>query len=307
MSANTKKRRQGAHRQPAKNRLSVHARKVTTRKPRVARLRLPLTLHSEIVISLRRFKTNKARRSKLKKQLVFQIGLLSFKEIAIAKSRRKKSSKKASVQGLRWLRARAAVIALVILGLSGSLYFGLNLSGPARLDPVVSAKPLVNQATAEPVETKAPVTLPRSEPTRVRLSRLNIDASLVSVGLKLDGSMEIPSTYGSAGWYKLAPTPGELGPAIIVGHVDSPRGPAVFWRLRETQPGDIVEIDRADSKTVKFKVDTVEQVPSNYLPVQQIFGDINHAGIRLMTCGGTFDIHKQQYDKNVVVFGTLIY
>lgn len=270
------------------------------KKPRVKRLHLSLTRTTRLVISLRRFKTNKARRSKLKQQIVFPARLFSTKEIAIEKIWRKRRMSRHSSPWQWQLRTQFAALTLIVLGIGGSLYFAANLNIHIALEPVVSAQTLATAETAPP----SPTTLPRSVPTQIRIARVGINAPITPVGLKFDKSMEIPA-YNQAGWYNLAPTPGELGPAIIVGHVDSPNGPAVFWRLRELQPGDIVEIDRADSKIVKFKIDKVKQFPSNNLPTQEIYGDIDHAGIRLMTCSGTFDRQTRRYDQNIVAFGSL--
>lgn len=269
-------------------------------KSRVSRINLWLTPSSHLVISLRKFKTNKNRRSKIKKQWVFKIHFLSFKEVAIVKTRYGSRLKNMPKQGLR---PKVAIASLVVIGMVGSLYFGSNLTGPVKLEPAASAQTMFQTKAPQPLVK----VLGRSEPTELRVNRVAIKASLISVGLELDGSTKIPDEYGLAGWYNLAPTPGEAGPAIIVGHVDNwQRGPSIFWRLHEVIPGDIVEVDRADNGTIKFRVDEVKQFPRHNLPVEKIYGDIDYAGIRIMTCGGTFDSQAQEYDQNTIVFGTLI-
>lgn len=195
-------------------------------------------------------------------------------------------------------------ILLVALGLSGAVYFGWQLNNPNQLKPI-SNNPVPTPAVVQTASPDIAKALPRSEPIRVRVAKLNIDSSLLSVGRETDGTMEVPARPDKVGWYQLAPTPGELGPAILVGHVDSPKGPAVFWRLRELAPGDLVEVDRADGKTVKFKVDSVKQFPQKSFPTQEVYGNINYPGIRLITCGGVFDRQIRQYSHNTVVFGSL--
>ncbi len=302
MFANKKEYRRGTPRQPGKSWLSFGVRKQKGSRTKVKYLHLPLSASNELAISLRRFRTNKQRRSTLKKQVVFTIPYSPIREICITKARRKRSQKNKNF--LQLLRNNAAIASLILVGLIGTVYFGLNLNKPVKLEPIVSAQTSVLKTASPPPVLK---TFPRSDPTHVRITRLGMDAPLVPVGLKTDGAMEIPSSYGVAGWYNLAPTPGELGPAIIVGHVDSQSGPAVFWRLHEAQPGDIVEIDRSDSKTIKFKVDAIKRFPWGNLPTQEVYGDINYAGIRLMTCGGVFDRQTHHYDQNIVVFGSLVY
>jgi sortase (surface protein transpeptidase) len=118
--------------------------------------------------------------------------------------------------------------------------------------------------------------------------------------------METPNVLDYVtGWYKYSPTPGELGPAIIVGHVDSYKGISVFWRLRELVPGDTIDITRADGSVAKFQVNSLQQFDQTNFPTQAIYGDINYAGLRLITCGGTFNRKTGHYDHNMVVFASL--
>jgi sortase (surface protein transpeptidase) len=172
---------------------------------------------------------------------------------------------------------------------------------PQPQSSIVDQKP-----QPKPIELAKPISFDRSEPTRLRIPGVGIDTALVAISRSADGTLQVPSLPDRAGWYTDAPTPGELGPAIIDGHVDSVNGPAVFWRLRDVQPGDIIEVDRADFKTLQFKVDAVKQYPQDQLPTQEIYGNVAYAGIRLITCSGTFDTTARSYSDNTVVFGSLI-
>ena len=204
-----------------------------------------------------------------------------------------------------WYRRRiATALVAIILGTSGAVYFGLQLNKTIAIEKPVAASS--TSAPAKPTDTQVVVTLPKSEPTRLRISKIKVDTSFVSIGKKTDGTMEIPKSYDMVGWYKLGPTPGELGPAVVVGHVDRPGDVAVFWRLRELVPGDTFEIDRADGSTAKFKVDAVKQVPQSNFPTEEVYGNIDFAGIRLITCGGTFNRTTRHYSDNTIVFGSLI-
>lgn len=202
-----------------------------------------------------------------------------------------------------WLRRPATLaIPLIIISTISALYFTAQLNKPIQIQaPVATAAP-APVAAPEPVVAKG---LPRSEPTRLRIAKVGIDTSFVSIGLQASGELEVPKRYDVVGWYNRAPTPGEIGPAVVVGHVDRPGGTAVFWRLRELLPGDTFEIDRADGTTAKFKVDQVKLVPQENFPTAEVYGSIDHAGIRLITCGGTFNRTTRKYSHNLIVFGSL--
>jgi sortase (surface protein transpeptidase) len=115
----------------------------------------------------------------------------------------------------------------------------------------------------------------------------------------------MPERYDITAWYTGSPTPGELGPAIIAGHVDSFKGTGIFFRLRELQPGDTVSVSRVDGTTATFKITSLEQYPKNSFPTQKVYGNITYAGIRLITCGGAFDSQTYEYTDNIVAYGEL--
>lgn len=115
----------------------------------------------------------------------------------------------------------------------------------------------------------------------------------------------MPTDFADAGWYVGAPTPGQLGPAVILGHIDSYRGPAVFFRLAALRPGDQITVNRADRTDAVFSVDAIRQYPKNHFPTKDVYGDIGYAGLRLISCGGQFDKAARSYDDNIVVFAHL--
>ena len=118
--------------------------------------------------------------------------------------------------------------------------------------------------------------------------------------------MEVPQDPATAGWYHLGPTPGALGPAVIAGHVTWNQMPAVFFRLAELRPGDVVEVARDDHRVAVFEVTQVRAYAQSEFPTRAVFGGIDHAGLRLITCGGDFDRSSARYDDNVVAFATLV-
>lgn len=149
--------------------------------------------------------------------------------------------------------------------------------------------------------------LSEAEPTELSIPKLDIDAQFEApLGLLPDGSVAVPKSYDSVGWYKFGPTPGELGPAVILGHVDSVKGPAVFYSLGQLEVGDDIFISRADGSTAHFKVVEMERNLQSTFPTKKVYGDIQHAGLRLVTCSGTFDRGKQRYSHNLVVYAALV-
>jgi hypothetical protein len=145
-----------------------------------------------------------------------------------------------------------------------------------------------------------------SQPVRVRIPAIGVDSGLMALGLQADGTLEVPPTGFPAGWYTGAPTPGELGPAIVVGHVDWAGRPGVFHGLRLLQPGAVVTVARQDGSTATFRVTRVERFAKDAFPTQRVYGDIDHPGLRLVTCGGEFDRQTRSYDDNVVAFAELV-
>lgn len=154
---------------------------------------------------------------------------------------------------------------------------------------------------------RTPAPAPNSSavrPVRVVVPSVGIDSRLVDLGIATDGSMEVPKDYQRAGWLKRGPAPGERGPAIIAGHVDSDSRPAVFFRLAKVRTGDRVLVTRADGRVVAFTVDGVQQYAKNAFPSQAVYGPAPGPVLRLITCGGTFDRRSGHYRDNVVVFAT---
>ena len=146
---------------------------------------------------------------------------------------------------------------------------------------------------------------PPGAPLRVWVPRIGVDAKLVSLALQADGSMEVPP-WGLAGWYRLGPKPGAPGPAVIAAHVDSKRGPDVFYRLGELQRGDRVHIDYANGRSVTFAVQSREMTAKSALPVKRIWNQTSEPVLRLITCGGDFNRQTGHYQSNVIVYASLV-
>ena len=141
-------------------------------------------------------------------------------------------------------------------------------------------------------------------PVSLTIPLIGVSTKLIRLGLASDGSLQVPPITDTAvaGWYTGSPRPGAIGSAIIVGHIDTVHGPAVFDRLSELRKGDQVYVRRADGTLVKFLVTAVQQYLKNQFPTQAVYGPTPDAELRLITCGGVFDTATGHYLSNIVVY-----
>ncbi len=166
---------------------------------------------------------------------------------------------------------------------------GLEQRGTIRATSNAPSDPVVMQST----------------PVRLDVSSVGIRTRLMELGLNSDDTLEVPSKPLLAGWYTGSPSPGERGPSVIAGHVDSKEtGPAVFYRLGQVRPGDRVKITLKDNKIANFKVTAVRSYSKKNFPTRMVYGNTDGATLRLITCGDWND-ENSEYDGNVVVFAEL--
>ncbi|QLQ36008.1 class F sortase [Micromonospora robiginosa] len=212
------------------------------------------------------------------------------------------SSSNRRVSGPARLRTAVVVIAVTLAGALGVglVSAGLGSTSASPPQPGASAAP----ATERPGTAGPP--LPRSTPVRIAIPRIGVDADVVAVATDDNGALEVPPLERPevAGWYRPGPAPGQAGNAVLVGHVDSQRGPAVFFDLGRLRPGDTVRVARADGRTAAFTVDGVGAYPKNRFPTERVYGGGAAARLRLITCGGRFDPRTGSYPDNIVVFAT---
>jgi len=143
-------------------------------------------------------------------------------------------------------------------------------------------------------------------PLRVRVPSIGVDSALARLGLDASGALVPPADFAEAGWFAAGTAPGDVGPAVLAGHVDSRTGPAVFYRLREIGVGDEVLVDRADGTTARFAVTALGRYPKAAFPTAEVYGPTPDAQLRLITCGGDFDRDARSYRDNVVVYARLL-
>jgi LPXTG-site transpeptidase (sortase) family protein len=162
---------------------------------------------------------------------------------------------------------------------------------PAPTAPIVAVP---QSAAPKPVAAPVSLTIPL----------IGVQTSLITLGLASDGELQVPSSWTVAGWYTGSPRPGAIGSAIIVGHVDSISGPAVFYRLRELTAGDKIYVKRADGTLAEFRVTSVQTYLKDHFPTEKVYAPVPDPELRLITCDGTFDYATRHYLSNVVVYAT---
>lgn len=220
-------------------------------------------------------------------------------------------------------RGLTAAVITAFLAVSGATCVGVAIARPEG----PPQPPLAATGTFEPPARELSPASPRSEasphsaqgtgpvlapsvPRSIAIPKIGVRSPLLSLGLDPKGAMETPEpgpNYNKAGWYRNSPTPGSLGPAVIAGHVDSAKeGPSVFFRLGSLRPHDTILIARADGTVAVFAVDSVRRYPKSQFPSQFVYGNTDHAALRLITCGGPFDRRNRNYLDNIVVFASLV-
>ncbi|HET9632208.1 MAG TPA: sortase [Terrabacter sp.] len=216
-------------------------------------------------------------------------------------------------------------IVALVLGLRGTGTSGPPQTAAAGPPPATSVnRPPASSPTgppASPGQGGTPTAGPRpaaggdgigpfleaSAPTSLTIPSIGLRSSrFVTLGIQRDGTISVPGTAQEVGLYDAGPTPGQLGPAVLAAHVDTPAGvPGIFHELKRVKKGDVVEVGRQDGSHLTFTVDRVAAYPKTQFPTEQVYrGDFTRAEIRLVTCGGPTD-SRNEYRDNVVVFGHL--
>jgi LPXTG-site transpeptidase (sortase) family protein len=197
-------------------------------------------------------------------------------------------------------RRRVLAVVLLLIALLIAAVFlalhGYRVSGGPQLGPpsVTGTVPTPSRGASGP------------EPVALRIPTIGVDESLVTLRLNPDETVEVPTDFDKPGWYKFGPSPGQLGSAVILGHVDSDKGPAVFNRLGSLHEGDSVEVSLADGSVAQFSVTKVETYPKTEFPAQEVYGSHGYVALQLVTCGGEYDPETHSYLSNVVAYTSLV-
>ncbi len=199
------------------------------------------------------------------------------------------------------LAAAAVLLAAALTGCASAA------TPPADAAPTVDAAPPAVTPTTAPAPAPSATPLPASAPVRVRIPAAGVDASpLLTLGLAGDGTVEVPSVADGdkIGWYGKGVTPGETGPAVLIGHFDTVRGPAVLKDVSRVRAGDEITVSRADGSTAVFRVRELEQVDKKRFPTDKVYGDTERPQLRVITCGGRItDGHRPD---NIILYADLV-
>jgi LPXTG-site transpeptidase (sortase) family protein len=220
-------------------------------------------------------------------------------------------------QVLHWGRAHISrsllvLTALLLLAGVGCVVAGLQehrhpLAGPVPQRPVSSGRaktPHAHAVTTPSVPT--PAVVARSVPIAVRIPAIGLSVWLTQLGQNADGTVEVPTSVKVPGWFSPGPSPGQVGSAVILGHVDSYQGPGVFFQLRTLRPGDQITVNLADGVVATFQVKSVVMYQKTQFPDQQVYGSSGSSELQLVTCGGTFDSQTGHYLSNIVVYSSFV-
>ena len=168
--------------------------------------------------------------------------------------------------------------------------------------PTVTEEPAPEEVIVDNANTQVV-----SAPNTIRVPKMDLVAPFGdTLGLRANGEVEVPTDFETVGWYEHSPKPGELGPAVVLGHVDSREGPSVFYSLGQLVPGDSIYITDETGVERTFVVESSELYEQRAFPTESVYGDIDHAGLRLITCSGWYSRDEERYSHNRIVFARLI-
>ena len=163
-----------------------------------------------------------------------------------------------------------------------------------------------SESSTTPAVAPAPAGLSRSQPTRIVIPSLDVESAIIDLGLQQNGEMQVPPDAKDTGWFKASPTPGEIGPSVLAAHVNWKGENGPFFEVHKMKPGDAVNVQREDGTTAEFKVTKVERYDKSAFPTDAVYGDVETAQLRMITCGGAFDAGAQSYRDNIVVYAEMV-
>jgi len=189
-------------------------------------------------------------------------------------------------------------LAVVVAGAAGLLVSRASgATGPA---PGRAA--LAEQRILTPQLTQGAEASSDAAPTQLIIPAIGVNTRLIRLSVRPSGALQVPDTTSVAGWFDDGPAPGQPGPAVIAAHVDSYKGPGVFFDLGQLRHGDLIYVRRSDATVAVFTVVDVHQYLKTAFPTTAVYGPAPGDQLRLITCGGTFDYQDRSYLSNVVVF-----
>jgi hypothetical protein len=203
---------------------------------------------------------------------------------------------------------------------AGAPQAGRDVAAPITTVPATTTPTTTRGAApsgpAPPHRTKKPPSTPQVNlsglptagpavptPTAISIPSIGVHTSLIELGRAANGTAQVPATTNAAGWYDQGPAPGQRGPAVILGHVDSIEGPGVFYKIDQLPAGAVIQITEGH-QIMSFTVQSTSVYLKTAFPTAAVFGSTPARALRLVTCGGPFDDATGHYLDNVVVFAT---
>jgi sortase (surface protein transpeptidase) len=207
-----------------------------------------------------------------------------------------------AVWGIGNVRRRllAVAIGIAALGIAGAAV-GASL----RAEGIAPAPVRESNAEVAQASTPAQARVHKPIPVRISIPSIGVNARIVALGLNRDRTIEVPRNFAETGWFRPGPEPGEQGAAVILGHVNSRSGPAVFSRLRELRVGGMIHVRLQDGSTVKFAARSMLRVPKNRFPTKLVYARTQQPTLRLITCAGPLNYATGHHPDNYIVFATL--
>jgi hypothetical protein len=217
--------------------------------------------------------------------------------------RRRAQSGRTRVWGVS-LAAGAALAGVAFLGVGLVDQKSAPAPRPAAAGVVLAPPTAPNGGSADSTGPTSEIAgLPRSIPTAISIPAIGVRSGLEHLGQNPDHSIEVPHGFQTAGWFTDSVTPGQIGPMVILGHVDSHDGPGIFYRLGDLRPGDVVTVPRADRRSVDYRITGVREYAKDAFPTLDVYANAPVPAIRLITCGGRFDSATGHYESNVIAYG----
>lgn len=207
------------------------------------------------------------------------------------------------MRGKWWWAGVAATVMLAGWGV-----WHLRPAGGLQAGPPPLPAPVITATSAPAAHVRLIEPLARSQPYKVVVKKISLWALVEQIGIRRDGRVETPpyDTAEKAFWYRNSVTPGEEGPSVFFGHVDSKDKIAAFFYVSKIRPGNQIEVVRQDKSTAIFEVTSVEQFAKHSFPTTRVYGHTDEPTLRLVTCGGKYDKKTQSYADNIVVFATMV-
>jgi len=207
----------------------------------------------------------------------------------------------------RWALGTALAAAVACAGGASVAAFGVFDDTPAHAGATYIPPSITTVAPRLASDPKARA-LARSAPVKIRIPGIGVNAPVMKVGRDADGTVQVPplAEHNLTGWYRYGPSPGQRGPAVILGHVDSATGISVFYYLKNMHAGDKVLVTLADGKVAAFAVDGLQRVAKDAFPTASVYGKSGDPSLRLITCGGPFDQATGHYTDNIIVYAHLV-